>query len=150
MIRPATSGWVLLIVVVAAACVGCAGQRSGAAASRRISTAAPARFARIDSALTRSVTLAHQGDAAGVRRLRKPVVDEGLALLRSRLPHDLARADVPRFLAARAFFGEALKVYVEALSGADDAAVFDATRGLYEATRGWIAAYQGLATETSI
>jgi hypothetical protein len=134
------------------ALVGCSGSRGTGAGTVAAPSVAgtPARFARIDSLLARGVTAATRGDAAGVRALRGPVTSEGLALLKARLPHDLARADVPRFLSARTYFGEALKAYVAALEIADDTAAAGAIQDLYHATRGWIAAYQGLPAETSV
>ena len=138
-----------LLLLGASACSSNRGSTASSVATRP-AAGTPARFARIDGMLARGVTLAQQGDAAGVRALRGPISKEGLALLKARLPHDLARADVPRYLSARTYFGEALKAYVGALESADDPAAFTAIQDLYQATRGWIAAYQGVPAETSV
>ena len=57
---------------------------------------------------------------------------------------------MPRFLAARRHFGEALSQWVAAIEGGDDAGTLSMFRQLDDATRGWIDAYLGQATETAI
>ena len=136
-----------LVLFVLAGCRSGSNSRAGA---RTSTTPTPSRFARIENTLRLGLERAHAQDAAGVRALRNPVSNEGLALLKARIPHDIRRIDVPRYLSARVYFGEALKQFVSAIDGSDDQAVFTAVRALYDATRGWISAYQGLPTETAV
>ncbi len=90
--------------------------------------------------------------AAGPRALAEtgPLVDDGLALLRARMPHDVARPDVPRWTAARQGFGDALKDVIHARDAGDRAAFDAALSRLEGATRRWSDAHLGLAPESSL
>lgn len=113
--------------------------------------AAPARFARIDRLMRSARARALVRDAAGITAMRGPISSEGLALLRGRIPHDLRRQDVPRFLDGRRLFGDALSRWVAVLeSGAGAEAILRATSELDDATQGWIDAYLGRATESAV
>lgn len=137
---------VLLLAFVL--CPACAG---GAAAPEAApGSVVPSRFARIAALLRSGRTAAAAGNAAEVARLREPLAREGLALLEARIPNDLRRQDLPRFLSARRQFGEALKAWVAAAERGDGPGVLASFRQLDDATQGWIDAYLGRATEAAI
>jgi hypothetical protein len=94
--------------------------------------------------------LADRRDAPALRAHSSELVEMGMGLLRSSLPHDLSRADVPRFLEGRAAFGEALKAWSFAAEGTDDRALLDALQRLVDAYWGWVDAYKGLPPERSV
>lgn len=79
-----------------------------------------------------------------------PLVDEGIALIGARVPHDLARPDVPRFLEAREAFGAALKGVTHARDAGDLPALRRALVRLEGATRRWSDAHLGLAAESTL
>ncbi len=138
----------VLISCLFGACVN-AGPGSASQADGQV--AAPARFARIDRLMRSARAHAIARDAVAITGLRGPISSEGLALLRGRIPHDLRRQDVPRFLDARRLFGDALSRWVGVLeSGAGAEAILRATSELDDATQGWIDAYLGRATESAV
>lgn len=90
------------------------------------------------------------GDAARTRFEANALVDLGVTLIQARMPHDVARPDVPRYLGARRAFGDALKEVTYARDAGDDAALASALTRLEGATRRWSDAHLGLAPETSL
>ena len=111
---------------------------------------APMRFRSMRAKLNAAGAQAGRSDARAVRAGAADISEEGLALIKATLPHDVARTDVPRYLEGRAVFGEALKGWVGAASSGTDAELFAALARLEDALRGWVDAYLGLAPETSI
>ena len=111
---------------------------------------APMRFRSMRAKMNAASAQVQRGDARSLRAGSAAISNEGLALIKATMPHDVARTDVPRYLEGRAVFGEALKGFVGAGNGGTDAQLFDALRGLDDALRGWVDAYLGLAPETSI
>jgi len=108
-------------------------------------------FSALGAVLVRGAAPRERGDAAALRALGPSVSRSGLALLEARMPHDLRRADVERFLDARAAFGAALKLWVGALDGPDDpAALLKAWDGVVEAYWAWVDAYRGLPPERAV
>ena len=140
--------WAALLCLAVLVCAGCSGgpQTTTATAASPV----PGRFGRIHAMLRRARLNAAAGNASAVRAQRREIVNDGLALIKARLPHDLRRADVPRFLAGRANFGDALVRWVEAVDGTDDRALFAAVTALDDALRGWMDAYLGLVAETAV
>lgn len=120
---------------------------------------APA-FSGMRSALLAGAAARERGDAPALRALGPSISRTGLALLEARMPHDLRRADVERFVDARAAFGDALKLWVGAVStpsgtapsgtAPDDAAVLGAYDGLVETYWAWVDVYRGLAPERAV
>jgi hypothetical protein len=90
------------------------------------------------------------GDAAGLRGMDGEITEMGLGLIRSTLPHDVRRADVPRYMEGRAAFGEQLKVWALTVGRGDDEALYAALDGLVGAYWGWVDAYKGLPPERSL
>lgn len=135
----------LLPVLLLAAC---ASQGTPAAAGARPLT--PMRFRRLRVQLDEALAAARRRDAAALRRASPALSNEGLALIRAGLPNDVAREDVPRYLEGRVRFGDALKLWVGAVSSGTDAEVIDALHRLDDATRGWIDAYLGRAPDSSV
>ena len=129
----------------------CAGSRS---TSARASTPAvpvtPMRFRRMTAMVSAAQADRARGDADLLRRRSSALSNEGLALIKATLPHDVSRTDVPRYLDGRAVFGEALKAWVTAVQAGTDADLFAALDRLDGALRGWIDAYTGAPPETSI
>ena len=87
---------------------------------------------------------------AGARAGRGPVSEGGLAALQQVVPHDIRRTDVPRWLSARAHFGEALTEYVDLLEAGQDARALEQLRIVEDALQGWSDAWNGVPTETAI
>ena len=137
------SGMLLLLLAACSTNPGDPGQGS-------LIGAVPARFQRLSGLLRTGRPLAAAGNAQALAGLRGGLTDEGLALLRARIPNDLRRQDMPRFLAARREFGEALTRLVAAIEARDDPGTLAAFRALDDATQGWIDAYAGRATETAV
>jgi hypothetical protein len=107
-------------------------------------------FQAMRSTLMEGLRLSEAGDGAGLRALNADITEIGMALLTSGLPHDVRRADVPRFLEGRAAFGDALKAWVTALEQPDDRIVGAALGDLVDAYWGWVDAYKGLPPERSV
>ena len=146
--RLRTVGLGLAVLLLA----GCASRGAPASTSARTTTpggATPA-FSGMQAALLRGTAARERGDTAALRALGPSVSRAGLALLQARMPHDLRRADVERFLDARSAFGSALKLWVGAVGSPDDAAVLSAYDGLVDATWAWVDAYRGLAPERAV
>jgi hypothetical protein len=120
---------------------------AGTAAARAV---VPPRFSRLRRLIDGGLAEARRADAAALRARSPDLVDEGLALIKGTLPHDLARTDVPRYLEGRALFGEALKRWVVAVESGTDAEVLAGIARLDDACRGWIDGYLGRAPETSV
>jgi hypothetical protein len=135
-------------LLLLAACAG----RAASAPTRR---GAPAEavtpeFQAMRVALSRAEGAARANDARTVRAGAGDVTDRGIALLRARVPHDLQRADLPRFLEGRAAFGDALRAFAAATESPDDARVLRALQDLVDTYWGWVDAYHGLAPERSV
>ncbi len=113
-------------------------------------TNVPPRFARINQVLEQARFLLYKNRVPEVRALDNTITDEGLALIRARLPNDLRRADVPRYEEGRRAFGEALKEYAASVSDPNDARLRAAIERLYDAQRGWADAYVGRPVESAI
>lgn len=145
-----TVGLGLTVVLLA----GCSSSSRGAPASSTARTATPGggtpAFSGMQAALLRGTAPRERGDAAGLRTLGPSISRAGLALLQARMPHDLRRADVERFLDARAAFGGALKLWVGAVDAPDDPAVLSAYDTLVEAYWAWVDAYRGLTPERAV
>ena len=144
---------VLLLAAVVATTIGCSGSRGGGATARSqaaLQPMTPMRFRRMTSMMNAAQADRARGDAVSLRRRSPALSNEGLALIKATLPHDVSRTDVPRYLDGRAVFGEALKGWVTAVESGSDQQVFDALGRLDGALRGWIDAYTGQAPETSI
>jgi hypothetical protein len=142
-------GLVALLVLPLAACRS-DGATANTPSAALLTPQTPPRFRRIDREIRRGLAEAARGEEAALRARGPDIGNEGLALLRAGLPHDVARTDVPRYLEGRAVFGEALERWVVAVESGDRAALFAAIRRLDAANRGWIDAYLGLAPETSV
>ncbi|MDJ0973882.1 MAG: hypothetical protein QNJ98_05440 [Planctomycetota bacterium] len=136
----------LLMLCAGTACNGSGSSTPSAAPGDVV----PARFARIAGLLRQGRTASAAGDVARVTALRQPLAREGLALLEARIPNDLRRQDMPRFLSARRQFGDALTQYVAAIEAGDGAGTLAAFRALDDATQGWIDAYLGRPTEAAV
>ncbi len=93
---------------------------------------------------------ARAGGVAGARAGRGPISDGGLSALGQVVPHDIRRTDVPRWLSARAHFGEALTEYVDLLEAGQDARALEQLRVVEDALQGWSDAWNGVPTETAI
>lgn len=148
MSRVALLAACLLAVLPCAACQGGGATRTPGMAAA--SAPAPMRFRRLRSMLDDAQGDAARGDAARLRGRGPSLSNEGLALIKATMPHDVARTDVPRYLEGRARFGDALKRWVTAVESGSDAQLFQALRDLDDATRGWVDAYLGREPETSI
>ena len=145
--RPLALAVVLPLLTLAGACTGPRvppGVRAGASGPLT-----PA-FQGMRSLLVRLAAPRSASDAASLRAASPRVLEHGMGLLRSTLPHDLREADEARYLEGRAVFGEALKGWANAAGGSDDALLFDAYDRLVEAYWGWVDAYQGLPPERSV
>ena len=140
----------VLVLPWAAACRGGGSAPAGQAAAAAQTGPTPMRFRRMQSMTRQAAALAARGDAATLRAMSPRLSNEGLALIKATLPHDVARTDVPRYVEGRARFGDALKHWVTVVESGSDAQVLDAARRLDDATRGWIDAYLGREPETSI
>ena len=140
----------LLIASVAAAAAGCASKRAPQQSAVSAPTMTPMRFRRMSAMMAAAQSDRARGDAALLRRRSGALANEGLALIKATLPHDVARTDVPRYLDGRAIFGEALKGWVNAVESGTDAQLFEALDRLDGTLRGWIDAYTGAAPETSV
>ena len=150
MSRPPTPA--VCLGLAALLLVGCASRGAPASATARRATpggATPA-FSGMQGVLLRGTAARERGDAAALRALGPSISRTGLALLQARMPHDLRRADVERFLDARAAFGDALKLWVGAVDAPDDGAVLSAYDGLVETYWAWVDAYRGLAPERAV
>ena len=135
---------------------GCASRGAPASAAARSATpggATPA-FSGMQRTLLAGTAARDRGDAGALRALGPSISRAGLALLQARMPHDLRRADVERFLDARAAFGDALKLWVGAVDAPDDipddAAVLRTYDGLVESYWAWVDAYRGLPPERAV
>jgi hypothetical protein len=136
-----------LLTGLALALVACAGDPAPRAA-----TAVPTGdivSARFRPVLGRIQGLQRSDDAAALAGV-DALVEEGIALLGARVPHDLARPDVPRFLEAREAFGAALKSVTYARDAHDLTALRQALLRLEGATRRWSDAHLGLAAESTL
>jgi len=145
---PTASALALSLLLLA----GCTSRGAPAGASVRTATpggATPA-FSGMQAVLLQGSAARERGDAAALRALGPSISRTGLALLQARMPHDLRRADVERFLDARTAFGDALKLWVRAVDGPDDRAVPGAYDGLVEAYWAWVDAYRGLSPERAV
>jgi hypothetical protein len=142
-----------LAACLAALLGGCRANPSAASAPSRRGAppgqVTPA-FQGMRSVLSRAQKVADTGDMAALRRSSPEIVSMGIGLLRSNLPNDLHRADVPRFLEGRAAFGDALKAWSAAADGPDDAALRPALQRLVDAFWGWVDAYKGLPPERAV
>jgi len=143
-------GLTLLLASIVCAAGGCASKRAPQQAAVTASTMTPMRFRRMTAMMAAAQADRARGDAALLRRRSGALSNEGLALIKATLPHDVARTDVPRYLDGRAVFGEALKGWVNAVESGTDAQVFEALERLDGTLRGWIDAYTGAAPETSV
>lgn len=123
---------------------------NAAAIAAAANTATPMRFRRMRSMLDQGLAVAARGDARSLRAMSPRLSNEGLALIKATMPHDVARTDVPRYIEGRARFGDALKHWVTVVDTGTDAQVLAAIRRLDDATRGWIDAYLGREPETSV
>ena len=118
----------LLGVALVALLAGCRGDSAGASSEGGLATpvaaSAPVGAAvspRFKPMLDRVLRL-RQGSAAGDARVWpavEPLLQEGVALLKARMPNDLARPDVSRFNASRAAFGKALQDVAAARASQD-------------------------------
>ncbi len=142
----------VLLAALTGPAIGCS---SGGAPRRAIPASAtvpdtPMRFRTIERELRAGLAEAQRRDTRALRRRSPRISNEGLALIKAVLPHDVSRTDVPRYLEGRARFGASLKRWVTAVESGTDQQVIDAIYDLDSATRGWIDAYLGLAPETSV
>lgn len=141
---------VLALLTAAGPMAGCVQDAKPARAEASAAHVVPGRFQRLDALLRRGRIAAAGNDAAAVSALRGPLSTEGMALLRARIPNDLRRQDMPRFLDARQGFGTALSHWVGAIERQDMPAMLAAFGRLDDATQGWIDAYLGRPTETAL
>jgi len=81
---------------------------------------------------------------------RGPVIERGMALLKANMPHDVRRTDVPRWLSARALFGQWLTRYAQAFEQGRPADGFAMLQELEDALAGWSDATNGIAPETAV
>lgn len=81
---------------------------------------------------------------------RGPVLERGMALLQANMPHDVRRTDVPRWLSARALFGQWLTRYAQAFEQGRPADGFAMLQELEDALAGWSDATNGIAPETAV
>ncbi len=113
-------------------------------------TNVPPRFSTINQVLEQARFLVYKNRFPEVRALSNTITDQGLALIKARMPNDLRRADVPRYEEGRRAFGEALKQWTVAVQDPSDAVLYAALERLYNAQRGWADAYVGRAVESAI
>lgn len=145
---PPTIALGLALLVLA----GCASRGAPASSTARTATpggATPA-FSGMRAALLRGTAPRERGDAEALRALGPSISRSGLALLQSRMPHDLRRADVERFLDQRAAFGSALKLWVQATEGGTPPQILGAYDQVVEAYWAWVDAYRGLSPERAV
>lgn len=141
----------LIILTACALLAACANTGPGPVSEADGQSIVPQRFARMNNLMQQARAHLADGRPEQIRALRGPLSAEGLALIRSRVPHDLRRQDVPRYLDARRLFGNALTRWVEALEqGGDTVTVQRRTMELDDAMWGWIDAYLGRATESAV
>ena len=131
------------------ALAGCASGNPVAPAGRAVPVTPP-RFRPMRQQLDAGLVEYGRGDARALRARSPALSQQGLALIKGTLPHDVSRTDVPRYLEGRANFGEALKRWVAAVESGTDREVLDAFLALEAACRGWTDAYLGVEPETSV
>lgn len=151
-------GPALLILALACAGAGCRGAGGGSAATaggaaKRAPSPAqglPAGWGRLRPLLLRGEALAASGDQAALLALAPAIKDEGLSLLKSTMPNNLARHDVPRFLEGRAAFGDALIAFASAHEQGRAADLPALLARLSAAWQGWMSVLTGLAPERAV
>lgn len=139
------------LVLLPLACVAlgaCAGTGTGATPSPTARTVTNAVHPRLRGTLEQVAALRALGPAALDQTAA--LVDEGIALLEARMPHDVARPDVVRWQASREAYGAALKDVIYARDARDPAALDSALVRLDGAARRWSDAHLGLAPESSL
>jgi hypothetical protein len=104
----------------------------------------------MNTTLRRAQAEARASDLAALKRRHAEITSMGMGLLRSRLPHDLREADLPRYEEGRAAFGQALARWAEAVERGDDGVLGARLQTLVDAYWGWVDAYKGLAPERSV
>lgn len=115
-----------------------------------VSSQAPEPFQDVRSTLLALARDREAGDAAAARRRLEETTARGRRLLTTPPPSDLKRQDVARFLDGRAAFTQALNAFAAAAEGADDAALWAATRDLEAAFWAWYDAYRGRPSEGAV
>ena len=143
---------VLFVLLVCGAVAGCSSRSGGTtgATQRAVAPVTPMRFRRMTAMMRAAQADRARGNADLLRRRSAALSNEGIALIRATLPHDVSRTDVPRYLEGRAVFGQALKGLVGAVESGSDPDLFRALELVDDALRGWIDAYTGMPPETSI
>jgi hypothetical protein len=139
-----------LLALAALPALACSSGQPPTALALAARPTTPPRFQRMERMVRAGLADASRGDARALRARSPDLTNEGMALIKAVLPHDVSRTDVPRYLEGRAAFGASLKRWVGAVETGSDEDVFAAIRDLDGATQGWIDAYLGLAPETSI
>ncbi|MGE0191878.1 MAG: hypothetical protein AB7T63_07515 [Planctomycetota bacterium] len=138
----------LALATIVVACTACAGTGSGAAPASTARAATTAVHPRLRGTLERVAALRAAGPAALDQTA--PLIDEGIALLEARMPHDVARPDVMRWQASREAYGAALKDVIYARDARDADALDRALVRLDGAARRWSDAHLGLPPESSL
>ena len=151
--RPTTALLAVLTAALLAACSGSARSPASAAATGARTSSpgdtSPA-FSGMRAVLLRGTAPREANDARALRSLGPSISRSGLALLQARMPHDLRRSYVEHFLEARAAFGDALKLWVAAVEGADDGPVLGAYDEVVNAYWAWVDVYRGRAPERAV
>ena len=110
----------------------------------------PPGWGRIRPLLEAGRARVDANDVAGLKALAPEIQAEGLSLLKSNMPNDLARPDVPRYLEGRSLFGKALVEFASAAEAGRDAELFGLFTRLSEAWYAWMAALRGLPPERAL
>lgn len=110
----------------------------------------PPGWGRMRPLLAKAEALAAAGDLPGLTALVPTLKQEGLGLLRSSVPNTLPRHETPRYLEARAAFGDALVRLAEAHEQGRAADLPELVRTLAGTWRGWMAVISGQAPERAV
>ena len=149
-------GPVLLILALACA-LGPAGCSNPAALTtpaagqpRPVTSNVPPGWSRMRPMFAHAEALAALGDTAGLLAYVPSLKAEGLGLLKSSVPNLLPRHELPRFLEARAAFGDALVRLSQAHEEGRAADLPALVTRLADAWRGWMSVISGQAPERAV
>ena len=149
----ARHGLTLLTFLLLAFGAGCQG-RSPATSGARIRGLPPGEvtpsFQGMGSTLIEAQRRHLAGNLPALKAMHPEITRMGVGLLRSRLPHDLREADLPRFEEGRQAFGRALTHWARVMERGEDQALGSALEALVDAYWGWVDAYKGLPPERSV
>jgi hypothetical protein len=139
---------VLALGVLALGATACSNPRQPVGALPAVQL--PPGWARLRPMLAHGEALAATGDTAGLMKLALPLQAEGLGLLRASVPNALPRHEMPRFLEARAAFGDALVRYAKAHEEGRAQDLPTLMREVAATWRGWMAVISGQAPEREV